>query len=81
MNDGQRGNAGLIGGAQKCLPELLRSDVSTDGVNAGFDGDHVFLAIIERPIPDQQICGIAEGTHDSVRLPTAQNQPDRREYR
>lgn len=81
MNDGQRGNAGLIGGAQKCLPELLRSDFSTDGIDAGFDGDHIFLAIIERPVPDQEICGVTERTHDGVRFPTAQNQPDRRKCR
>jgi hypothetical protein len=81
MDNRQRGNARLVCGAQKCFPELFRSHFSTDGVDAGFDGDHIFLAIIERPVPDQQICGIAERPHDGVRFPTAQNQPDRRECR
>ncbi|MDR6669378.1 hypothetical protein J2X71_005661 [Rhizobium sp. 1399] len=81
MDNRQRGDARLVCGAQKRFPELLRGNVSTDGVDAGFDGDHIFLAIIERPVPDQQVCGVAERTHDGVRFPTAQNQPDRRECR
>jgi len=62
------GNAGLVRGPQKRLPKLLWAGLPNEGISAGLDGNDVFLAIVERPIPDENARGIGEATDDRSRL-------------
>ncbi|MBB3351221.1 hypothetical protein FHT70_001132 [Rhizobium sp. BK049] len=68
-----------MGCKQKRLAESFRANFAGNCIDTGFYGSDVFLAVIRRPIVDQEMCRIAERPDDLACCRTAQSKRDRRE--